>query len=118
MWTNYFNLMMGHGFVGLVNSVHIKEMFVTAGDKISKCSYVLRYSRSVPDVFTVTTFNPITRECNNFRNVGPTLVLPDLLAKMERSGWKLAMFSLDGTIDASSALDCSRIGAPLYVSYY
>lgn len=118
LWMNFSNLLLGHGFVGLVNMVHAKEMFTGVRDRIQNASYVLRYSRGVPEVFTVTTYNPMNGETSHTRNITPTLTLPNLLRKMERSGWVMAMFSMDGTLDTPSALSCSRVDRPLYVSRY
>jgi hypothetical protein len=118
MWTNFSNLMLGHGFVGLVNMVHAKEMFVAVRGSIKRGSYVLRYSRGLPDIFTVTTYNPISGEAGHMRNNSPALPLPELLLKLERMGWDMAMFSLDGTMATSSALSSSRVDRPFYVSRY
>jgi hypothetical protein len=118
MWTVYSNLMLGHGFVGLVNLVHAREMFLEVRNRLRRGSYVLRYSRALPDVFTITTYNPVNGEIAHIRNILPTLTLPELLLKMTRSGWDMAMFSMDGTIYTSSALTCSRVDRPMYISDY
>lgn len=118
MWTNYSNLMLTHGFVGFTNMVCAKEMFDSVRDKIHRACCVLRYSRQTPDVFTITTYNPLSGECSHRRNLNPTYALPDLMREITRSGWEIALFSLDGTLDTPSALEISRVDMPLYTHKY
>jgi hypothetical protein len=118
MWTNYDSLVMGYGFVGLVNAVHAKEMFDAVRSKLHKPSYMLRYSRDFPGVFTVTTYDPATGEIAHVRNMNPTRSLPDLIFRMGRAGWNVALFSLNDAVAELSALSCAYLAAPLYTSHY
>jgi hypothetical protein len=108
VWTNFRRLMMGRGFVGIVNMVHAEEIFESASRELRDRCFMLRYSRMHPDVLTISTYEPNIKRFTHRRNSNPTLTLPELMDRMSEDGWRLAPFAMDGTLSTGSALDISR----------
>lgn len=114
MWTNFNRLAIKNGFVGFVNVVGAEELFERIKGDLHVHSYFVRYSRTVPDVFTITTYNPSNNEIRHIRNINPTRPLPELIDQMNKSGWILAPCYPNTDIITSSALGYCRKNASAY----
>jgi hypothetical protein len=118
VWRNFAGLVSGHGFVGIMNTEGAAALFASVRHRMHTRAYLLRYSRSVPDAFSVTTYDPADGRIEHMRNAEPRVPLPVLRAKMLTAGYRPARFSLDGTLDPVAALDVSESDRQRYSCFY
>jgi hypothetical protein len=118
VWTNFVKLMTEDGFVGMMNMVFAESLLLNVHwmQKKELPTYLLRYSRNNPDVFTVTTYDPRNKKMLHKRNMNPTLTLSHLHRKMRDLGYQPAKFRIDAT--TSSALEMSKMEKCRYLCFY
>ena len=96
-WDNFGRLMCGHGFVGMVNAVYAKTMFDQVSTFIHTKTVLIRYSRSHPDLFAVTVYDPKKNSTYHARNTdvdGNSIPIIEFIRQLEANGMEIAQFSL------------------------
>lgn len=117
MWHNFRNL-IGPGFVGIVNAINAETMLLTTAPMLRTLTYIIRYSRTYPDLFTITTIDTDSGITNHYRNIdseGKIVPIHRHIELFEKLGYQKGLFSLGEDSVTPSATNIARTPFSRYI---